>query len=119
MSALRPTLIASAGVLSIGAPCRGSATGRPSGVLGVSERSVYRFNQAGDAPRVASLALFWLTRWGRSSAHAQATTDAIRVCGYAEALQRDAERLEARIAHLLTLGNSGAANVPLLGGPCG
>ena len=92
---------------------------RVARVLGMSERSVYRFNQVGDAPRVASLALFWLTRWGRSSVHSQATTDAIRACGYAESLRRDVARLEARIEHLLALANSGAANEPLLGGPRG
>ncbi len=92
---------------------------RVARVLGMSERSVYRFNRVGEAPRVVALALFWLTRWGRSAVHSQATNDAIRACGYVEALRRDVERLEGRIAHLLTLANSGAANEPLLGGPRG
>jgi predicted DNA-binding transcriptional regulator AlpA len=88
-------------------------------VLGMSERSVYRFNRDGDAPKVASLALFWLTRWGRAAVHAQATNDAIAACGYAQALRDDVARLEARIAHLLALGNSGAANDALVRGPRG
>ena len=90
---------------------------RVARVLALSERSVYRFNQAGEAPRVASLALFWLTSWGRAAVHAQAVNDAIRACGYVDALKHDVARLEARVAHLLSLGNSGAANDALLGGP--
>lgn len=58
-------------------------------VLGISERSIYRFNRHGDAPRVASLALFWLTRWGRSSVNAQAINDATQACGYVAALRED------------------------------
>jgi predicted DNA-binding transcriptional regulator AlpA len=83
---------------------------RVARVLGMSERSVYRFNSDGDAPRVASLALFWLTRWGRSLVHAQATNDAIQACGYVAALRQDVARLEARVLHLVSLANSGAAN---------
>lgn len=83
---------------------------RVARVLGISERSVYRFNRDGHAPRVASLALFWLTRWGRSSVSAQATNDAIQACGYVAALRDQVQRLEGRVAHLVSLANSGAAN---------
>jgi predicted DNA-binding transcriptional regulator AlpA len=52
-------------------------TRRVARVLGLSERSIYRYTATDDAPRVALLALFWLTRWGRAAIDAQATNDAI------------------------------------------
>lgn len=92
---------------------------RVARVLGIGSRTVARYSQHGHAPRVACLALFWLTRWGRSSVHTQATNDAIVACGYAESLRRDVQRLEGQLAHLLALGGSGASNDPLLRGPGG
>lgn len=61
--------------------------------LGVS--TVYRYNQAGQAPKSVCLALFWLTRWGRSAVHAQAVNDALVACSYVDALRREvaAQRL--------------------------
>jgi hypothetical protein len=55
-------------------------------VLGVSERSVYRWSADGCAPRLPSLALFWLTRWGRSAVDAQATNDARVAVGFCQSL---------------------------------
>jgi len=45
--------------------------------LGVGQSSVYRWNRAGKAPRMASLAVYWLTRWGRSEIDTRATNDAL------------------------------------------
>jgi predicted DNA-binding transcriptional regulator AlpA len=55
-------------------------------VLGISERSVYRWSADGCAPRLPSLALFWLTRWGRSAVDAQATNDARVAVGFCHSL---------------------------------
>ena len=91
---------------------------RVARVLGIGERSVYRWSAVGVAPRCPSLALFWLTRWGRSAVHTQATNDALVACGYVEGLRREVARLEANVRHLGQLAH-GAANDPLLRGPHG
>jgi hypothetical protein len=81
-------------------------------VLGVGRSTVYRWNQLGRAPKYASLSLFWLTRWGRSTLNAQATNDAITACGYVDSLRREVVRLEGNIRHLSQL-STGASNDPL------
>lgn len=90
---------------------------RVAKLLGVGLSTVYRYNQLGRAPRACQLALFWLTRWGRSSVHAQATNDAIVACGYVESLRRQVHELQLDLGRVLALSNSGAANDPLLRGP--
>ena len=84
--------------------------------LGVSPRTVYRWNGS-SGPRVASLALFWLTRWGRSAVNAQATNDALVAVGYLRALQDELAAVRRQLAHVLSLDASGSANQPLVGGP--
>lgn len=91
---------------------------RVARVLGISERTVYRYNQTGDAPRIALLALFWLTRWGRSQVHSQAVNDAALAFQIADGLRAEVSRLESNVRYLSLLG-SGAANGPLIGGPDG
>lgn len=81
-------------------------------VLGVGVSTVYRWNSTGRAPRSAQLALFWLTRWGRSMVHQQAEADAIAACGYVASLRREIDRLEGNVRHLAKL-SSGAVNDPL------
>jgi len=93
--------------------------GRIARVLGLGVRTVYRYNQTGEAPRVVLLALFWLTSWGRSQVHTQAWNDATLAVSYVEALKRQVAQLEADVARLVALGHSGAANDPLLRGPHG
>lgn len=54
----------------------GSPTDRHlAAFLGVNVRTVDRWHQRGHAPRPAMLALFWLTRWGRSQVECQAVND--------------------------------------------
>lgn len=84
--------------------------------LGVSQRSVYRWNRQGSAPRMACLALFWLTRWGVSRVDAQAVNDARTACGMLACLQQENAQLRQAVAHLQTLGQYGSANSPLLRG---
>jgi predicted DNA-binding transcriptional regulator AlpA len=89
---------------------------RVARVLGLSRRTVYRYNQTGQAPRAAILALYWLTRWGRSAVHTQAVNDA--ALAFAVARQRDDEvaRLKMQLGRLESLGSFGSANAPLLTG---
>ncbi len=93
--------------------------GRIARVLGVSVRTVYRYNRTGEAPRVVLLALFWLTSWGRSAVHAQAWNDAQVAVSYVASLRRRVDQLEADVSRLAALGQSGAANDPLLRVPHG
>ena len=86
-------------------------------VLGVGTRTVYRWNQAGSAPRMACLALYWLTRWGRSAVHTQATNDALMAVQLASALERERDTLRLQLDRVLALVDTGAANRPFLGGP--
>jgi|GEM_PF-1178379 len=81
--------------------------------LDVTENTVKRWAKTGNAPRMASLALFWETRWGQSLLDCDAwNRDQIRI-GLVASLQAKVATLEAKIAHLVELGNFGAANDPL------
>lgn len=99
--------------------------GRPSPahlakVLGVGARTVCRWNRRGQAPRPVCLALFWLTRWGRSAVEAQAVNDCRVAVGYANALELEVARLSRRLARVLAIADFGCANDPAaLGSPSG
>jgi hypothetical protein len=86
---------------------------RVARVLGISTRTVRRYNRTGQAPRAICLALFWLTSWGRSQVHTQAHNDAVLAIGYVRSLRESIEHLEATIRHLESIGHFGAANEPL------
>ena len=83
--------------------------------LGV--RTVQRYNSTGYAPKSVCLSLFWLTRWGHSAVHTQATNDAIVACGYVDALRRQVAQLQLQLDHVLQLSDVGSANAPLLREP--
>ncbi len=87
---------------------------RVARVLGVSERSVYRYHQAGHAPRVVMLALFWLTRWGRSAVHTQATNDAVMAVALVRGLNDRIAQLAGQVEHLQRVGHFASANAPLV-----
>ncbi|WP_374675568.1 hypothetical protein [Ideonella sp.] len=80
--------------------------------LGVTTRTVQRWHALGEAPRPAMLALFWLTRWGRSQVHCDAVNDAAVQAGLAKALQRQVDELRRQVEHLRRIGDFGAANDP-------
>jgi hypothetical protein len=80
--------------------------------LGVSRRTVYRWFETG-APRLASLAIWPLTRWGASVDATRAANARDLAEAHARALQRDAATLRRRIAYLEGLQLDGAANGPL------
>ena len=86
---------------------------RVARVLGLGLRTVERYNATGYAPRHVCLAVFWLTRWGRSAVHAQATNDAALMASYVQALSSHAEALASQVEHLLSVGEFGSANEPL------
>ncbi len=93
--------------------------GRPSpsvvaGALGVSERTVYGWQAAGQAPRPAHLALYWESRWGRSQIDAQAVNGERWARGQVQALEREKATLLARVAYLESVGDFGSANAPTL-----
>lgn len=85
---------------------------RVAKVLGTSSRTIKRYNASGNAPRMACLALFWLTSWGRSAVDAQATNDARVAVGLMQCLQDRVIELEAAVQHLQAIGEFGAANDP-------
>ena len=62
-------------------------------VLGVGRTTVYRWNAAGHAPRPVLLALFWLTRWGRSAVNTQAVNDAVMAVQLAHLSQISVDNL--------------------------
>ena len=65
--------------------------------LQVGRSTVYRWNADRHAPRTAQLALFWLTRWGRSAVHTQATNDAILAAQLVRALSEERDQLRAQL----------------------
>ncbi len=81
-------------------------------VLGLSVRTVRRYNSTGYAPRHVCLAVFWLTSWGRATVHAQAHNDAVLAVGHVRALCDQIEAMRADIEHLTRIGHFGAANDP-------
>jgi hypothetical protein len=91
--------------------CNPSAQ-RVAKVLGLSRRTVQRYNSSGYAPRCACLAVFWLSSWGRNAVHTQAHNDAVLMASYVAGLRSEIARLEAQTSHLLQIGDFGAANEP-------
>jgi predicted DNA-binding transcriptional regulator AlpA len=90
---------------------------RVARVLGIGRRTVYRYHQTGRAPRPVLLALFWLTRWGRSSVHTQATNDALMACSLVRSLNDRIAELAGQLQHLQLVGRFGSANAPLVDVP--
>lgn len=80
--------------------------------MGVSARTAAGWIKAAAAPRPVELALFWLTRWGVSAVDADAHNAATMHAAHAAALACELARAEARIAHLVSIGDYGAANDP-------
>jgi hypothetical protein len=86
--------------------------------LGVTARTVQRWQSADEAPRVALLALFWLTRWGQSAVNCQAVNDARMLAQRADVLHGQNVALRVELARLLRLGRFDCANdVTTLAGP--
>lgn len=86
-------------------------------LLGLGARTVYRYNREGQAPRHVCLALFWLTRWGRSAVYEQAVADCQVAVAYAGALEAEVSRLRTELARVLAVGDFGSANAPTVNEP--
>ena len=81
--------------------------------LDISASTVRRWLATGYAPRTATLALFWETRWGQSIVDCEAVNQARMQEGLNRALKNENATLRARIARLEALGcGFGAANEP-------
>jgi hypothetical protein len=78
--------------------------------LGVSERTAWRWLAAGDAPRPAALALYWLSTWGWSAIEADARNRVALAEALADALARERDALQAENARLRACGDFGCAN---------
>lgn len=86
--------------------------------LGLSEATLKRYKQTGNAPRAVHLALFWESRWGLSVLDCDIwNRDSLRL-GHIRALQDENAQLKAQLARLVALGASGAANDALWGVNC-
>lgn len=72
--------------------------------LGVDERTARRWQKAGNAPRPVLLALFWLTRWGRSALDAEMTNRAAVLTQLSECQSRELSRLR----NVISAQNRGA-----------
>lgn len=82
--------------------------------LDVAPSTVRRWLAAGAAPLAATLALFWLTSWGRSQVECHAVNDA-RMLGQVVRSQADElVELRAELARVLQLADFGAANAPTM-----
>lgn len=66
-------------------------------VLGVDPIHVDDWNQRGQAPKWACLALYWLTSWGRAEVHAQAVRDAQLAMQCLRAVERERNELARRV----------------------
>jgi predicted DNA-binding transcriptional regulator AlpA len=84
-------------------------------LLGISRRSIYRYEATGHAPRVVLLALFWLTRWGRSEVDCDAVNRARLATAQARSLHDELKRTRRQLAIALRLNATGAANDPIEG----
>lgn len=83
--------------------------------IGVSLRTLQRYEAEQQAPRPVMLSLYWESRWGRSAADADAHNAAMAHRGHARALERENAALRRRIVALeaeLMQAGTGAANLP-------
>lgn len=82
--------------------------------LDVTPRTVQRWIASDDAPLSCRLALFYVTRYGRSAVNAAAENDAQIFRTSHLIAQADAERRTRDVQRLLAAGDFGTANDPLV-----
>ena len=80
--------------------------------LGVSERTVYRWIEGKKPPRIACLALWWLTRWGQQEIDASLVDTNALFRQYVHVLIDENERLKAEINRVSGIAEFGSANDP-------
>ena len=85
-------------------------------LLDVHPKTLRRWLDDDTAPRVASLAVFWLTRWGASAADADAHNSAVTAAVQARLLRDElisAQRQVARLRRALDVAALDTANSPV------
>jgi hypothetical protein len=82
--------------------------------LGVTERTVQRWLADEQAPRAATLALFWLTRWGSDAVTVDARNMASMYASQVAGLRAEIDRLRHELARVVHLADFGTANAPVL-----
>ena len=65
--------------------------------LGVSLRTLQRYQASGNAPRAVYLTLWFESRWGMAALHTQAYHEAQHAPAWVAALERECERLRGVI----------------------
>lgn len=65
--------------------------------LGVSLRTLQRYQASGNAPRAVYLALWFDSRWGMAALHEQAYNEARHARAWVASLKRECERLRGVI----------------------
>ncbi|MEN9924379.1 MAG: hypothetical protein RL268_505 [Pseudomonadota bacterium] len=83
--------------------------------LGISERTAARWQAADDAPVMARLALFWVTRWGWSAVECEARFAVTTAHALCDSYRREIAALQAQVTRLQRLGGFGSANDPVAG----
>lgn len=81
--------------------------------LGISTRTLKRWQATDDAPRAALLALFYETRWGYSAMYTAMFNECRDMAGLVDCHRRENAALRLRIERLEALGNFGSANDPV------
>lgn len=81
--------------------------------LGVSERTIWNYHRAGQAPRAVMLALFWLTPWGDSALNTDRENEVKVLQSLTVAQGHELSTLRLRIARLEAIGQFDTANQPL------
>ena len=79
--------------------------------LGVSFRTLQRYQASGNAPRAVYLALWFESRWGMAALHTQAYNEAQQARAWVAALERECERLRRAIRLLEAAQEVPAANL--------
>jgi hypothetical protein len=80
--------------------------------FGVDRKTAQRWVREGTAPRSVLLALYYVTRWGRSEVHCRAENDARAQAALAFALRTELDKANALLAQLGQIGDFGSANDP-------
>lgn len=80
--------------------------------LDITPQTIRRWKQAGTAPRMAMLAMFYETPWGYSLINTTAHNGHMYERQLRESLERQNAMLRARISRLEAIGEFGAANEP-------
>lgn len=81
--------------------------------LGVTVRTLNGWIDRGVAPRLAGVALFMESEYGRRTMDCELVNKAELMSGLAECLKRDAATLRTRIERLERVGDFGSANAPV------